>query len=321
MDKLDCFIMWIKDRSRRVMVEELQHLDHKVIDGWVHHFQEVLSGWFEVKVAAGLCPLSWTADDADQVTMKKPSAATSKKPAANGGGSSVKARPAVQCKRPAIKTLRMKPAARQKVRNHALRKRVLIADESYLNKNRPGKLSKHGRPKKDQIWIWGAVLQGSIRNHFIFRILKHPSDAINGRPRGHQEMVNNLQLLGLRPGDIFVSDKWRASLSALKEVRRELGVSEAQLRHEVVNHSDGELVNKKVYTTNPIEAKWYLIKRWVKSKSGGKLPSHSDRERWHMLINEYQARQFLSIGSAFDYDNYFTVPVRKMCKIFSKSFS
>ena len=115
--------------------------------------------------------------------------------------------------------------------------------------------------------------------------------------------IANLELLSMQRGDVFVSDKWRASLSALKEIRRGLGLTEAQLKHEVVNHSDGEIVNKNGYTTNPIEAKWSLIKRCVRSRYGGKLPSHNDRETWHKLINEHQAQLFLSIDSTFDFDN------------------
>ncbi|CAE7687762.1 hypothetical protein AK812_SmicGene9476 [Symbiodinium microadriaticum] len=47
------------------------------------------------------------------------------------------------------------------------------------------------------------------------------------------------------------------------------------------------------YSTNAIEAKWSLLKRWAHRKLGGKLPSHSDRVKWHRLINEYQGRCIL----------------------------
>ncbi|OLP89947.1 hypothetical protein AK812_SmicGene28538 [Symbiodinium microadriaticum] len=43
----------------------------------------------------------------------------------------------------------------------------------------------------------------------------------------------------------------------------------------------GEIKNSNGYSTNAIEAKWSLLKRWAHRKLGGKLPSHSDRVKWH----------------------------------------
>ena len=60
------------------------------------------------------------------------------------------------------------------------KKLICEVDESFLNKRKPGKLSKLGRPKKDQIWIWGAVVQGRP-DLFMFRVLDHPMDAWNGK--------------------------------------------------------------------------------------------------------------------------------------------
>eukprot|EP00439_Symbiodinium_sp_Y106_P034496 s962_g4.t1 len=69
--------------------------------------------------------------------------------------------------------------------------------------------------QKDQIWLWGAVLQGHVITHFVFRILDHPDEAHSGKPRGHGEMLKNINILGLRKGDTFVSDGWKATDEAL----------------------------------------------------------------------------------------------------------
>ena len=102
---------------------------------------------------------------------------------------------------------------------------IFIADETHLNKKQ-GALSRSGRPQRDQIWLWGAVLHGHVKTHFIFRILKNAADAHDGKPRGHQEMKTNLSMLGMKSGDILVSDKWKATLSALKAHRELHGLSE-----------------------------------------------------------------------------------------------
>ncbi|CAE7868885.1 NEK5, partial [Symbiodinium microadriaticum] len=122
---------------------------------------------------------------------------------------------------------------------------------------------------------------------------KHPSEAASGKPRGHAEMLDNLGMLGLSKGDIFVSDSWLATFSAVKEFRRQHGLTETTLPHEKVNHSAGEIKNSNGYSTNAIEAKGSLLKRWARRKLGGKLPSHSDRVKRHRLINEYPGRCIL----------------------------
>ena len=59
------------------------------------------------------------------------------------------------------------------------------------------------------IWLWGAVLQGHVNTHVIFRILEHPEDAYDGKPRGRKEMIRNLGMLNLKKNDIFVSASGR----------------------------------------------------------------------------------------------------------------
>ena len=174
--------------------------------------------------------------------------------------------------------------------------------------------SQHMADQKDQIWLWGAVLQGHVITHFVFRILDHPDEAHSGKPRGHGEMLKNINILGLRKGDTFVSDGWKATVSAVKAYRRTHRLSQKDLHHEIVNHSEGELVNSHGFATNPIEAKWSLIKRWIRHRMSGRLPGHSDRHMWRLLIDEYQTRNLLKARNPQIFDRGNIVALR-FCEV------
>ena len=83
-------------------------------------------------------------------------------------------------------------------------------------------------------------------------------------------MLRNINSLGIKKHDTFVSDKWKATVSAFKAFREANGLSESDMPHEIVNHSLGELVNENGFSTNAIEAKWSVIKRWIRNKMSGK---------------------------------------------------
>ena len=84
-----------------------------------------------------------------------------------------------------------------------------------------------------------------------------------------------------------------------------------------MGHDDGEIVNAKGFTTNAIESKWGILKKWLKSKYGGKLPNYSDRVKWRYAINEYQARCYLSMDHALMDEKYYYVPLSKGLSIFA----
>eukprot|EP00973_Karenia_brevis_P037351 5149011-Karenia_brevis.AAC.1 len=67
-------------------------------------------------------------------------------------------------------------------------------------------------------------------------------------------MLKSFKMLGLEGDEIFVTDKWMGTLSAVKTLREEKGWTEASFRHEIVCHSDGEIVNSRGFTTNHVEA-------------------------------------------------------------------
>ena len=107
-----------------------------------------------------------------------------------------------------------------------------------------------------------------------------------------------------------MSDKWKATVSAMKCFRRDKGFTEQQLRHEIVNHSAGESINQNGFSTNAIECKWSVIKRWIRQKMSGILPAHSDRQKWSLLIDEFQARSLLKAQASHSFDRGNTRAVR-----------
>ena len=174
-------------------------------------------------------------------------------------------------------------------------KYVIEIDESHLNKAKAGALSKSSRVQADQVWVWGAT----IPNHperFLFRVLDHPDDVFDGKPRGKDEILKCLRLLDIKKKTILVTDGWKGTKAAVKALREELGWTEKDLWHEVVNHSAGEITNANGFTTNHIENRWSIIKRWIRKRMGGMLPRHNDRLRWKQLLNEFHWRKIASKG-------------------------
>ena len=92
--------------------------------------------------------------------------------------------------------------------------------------------------------------------------MEHAEDALDGRPRGKKEMLANIHLLDIQKGDTFVSNKWGAPQLRF-EITSLHNLTERSLPHEIVNHSAGEIMNENGFTTNAIEAKWSVVKRWV----------------------------------------------------------
>eukprot|EP00439_Symbiodinium_sp_Y106_P054477 s3618_g7.t1 len=191
LDKLDALVMWVKDYSRATICIELHDRHHETIDGWLASFQHVVSNWAKLQLDSGFNnpffkDMEMQRHMRRRVSLKKPASHTTQK------------RPATQTCSSTVVLKKPSTALQQHILKN--QKRIFIADESFLNKKKPGKLSKYGRPQKDQIWIWGAVLENNIKTHFLFRILDHPADALDGKPRGHKEMLRNIRSLGLRSG-------------------------------------------------------------------------------------------------------------------------
>ena len=41
--------------------------------------------------------------------------------------------------------------------------RMFIADGTRLSEHKPNVLAKFGRPQREQVWLWGAVLHGHLK--------------------------------------------------------------------------------------------------------------------------------------------------------------
>ena len=119
----------------------------------------------------------------------------------------------------------------------------------------------------------------------------------------------------------LVSDKWKGTLAAIKAYRQDKGLSERQLPHKIVNHSAGEIISAEGYTTNAIEAKWSVCKRWVRKKTGGRMPTHSDREKWRLLLGEFQYRSYHSRGNTLDDGHTFVLPIEQFWETLALYFS
>ena len=187
-------------------------------------------------------------------------------------------------------------------------KYVVEIDESHLNKQRSGALTKSARIQPDQVWVWEATVPGQP-DRFVFRVLEHAKDAYDGKPRGQNEILQCLRILNLKPKTILVTVGWKATIAAVKQLKLEMKWTDADLWHEIVNHSAGEITNANGFTTNHIENRWSLVKRWARKRGGGRLPSHSDRKRWTCLLNEYRWRKLQASRKAQGNKHVYVVPL------------
>ena len=241
--KLDCVFMWTQEYTRQQIIREVHSLAHRSIDRWTSSFQETVSAWFDLRTRNGfespifqaLMPTSpslFRKPASCSTSSKRPASAKSSQPSLGTSSPAVLKRPSLKSAKAVLK----RPGLKCKGPG-----RVFIADETHLNKRKPSVLSKHGRPQRDQIWLWGAVLEGHVQTHVLFRVLEHPDDSFDGKPRGRKEMLHNIESLGMREHDVFVSDKWKATVSAMKAFRKNKKITTDDLPHEIVNHSEGEI--------------------------------------------------------------------------------
>ena len=206
-----------------------------------------------------------------------------------------------------------KPAreARAAVRLKKVRREVAIQwDETIVNGSRKkSRLVKNARPKRDQIWVGGGVVEDRP-DLFYLQVLEHPESAFDGKPRGKAEMTKCLEDLGLEKGDILVSDAWKATTAAVKEIQRKLGWTDRDLVHEICNHSKGEIVNANGFSSNQIESRWSVLKRWIRKRNGGKLPRRKDRQGWKSLLGEFKLRKFFQYQHGYEASEtrYFLLP-------------
>ena len=75
-----------------------------------------------------------------------------------------------------------------------------------------------------------------------------------------------------------------------------------------------ELVNKHGYSSNAIEAKWSVLKRWIEKTRGGELPSNNNRADWRKLVHEFHYRKIMGEGHSCDGGHTFMFPLRSFCE-------
>ena len=95
------------------------------------------------------------------------------------------------------------------------------------------------------------------------------------------------------PNTTFVSDSWGGTIAAVNQYMRDRGYTNRDFKHELVNRNQGEVVNPRGFTTNHIENRWSVFKRWARYHNGGKLPHHGDRHRWTLLVDEFRFRKLI----------------------------
>lgn len=109
---------------------------------------------------------------------------------------------------------RRRAAARQHGRRFVPKPIILEADESFLNRGKRTHLIGNVRPQRDKLWLWGCTVADKPELSF-FRVLDHPDDAYDGRPRGKAELMCCFNMVGLNKNMVVVTDSWRGSIAAL----------------------------------------------------------------------------------------------------------
>ncbi|CAK0889227.1 unnamed protein product [Prorocentrum cordatum] len=156
---------------------------------------------------------------------------------------------------------------------HEAFKKRAKADEVFLNKSKVSRLAPGTRPKK-------------------------------------QEMVTNFDTLGLRKGMVVATDGWKATIATIRQIKDRDGWSDRDLKHDIVVHSKGEVKNQRGFTTNHIENRWSVLKRWLKKRLGGRLPTTSDRRKWARWVTEFQYRKNVTKTLSVDGGNTYSLPTK-----------
>ena len=65
--------------------------------------------------------------------------------------------------------------------------------------------------------------------------------------------------------------------------------------------------NMHGFSTNQIESRWSVLKRWIRKRSGGKLPG-KDRQGWKRVLAEFQWRKYIQYNHNIASNNYRFVP-------------
>ncbi|CAK0884697.1 unnamed protein product [Prorocentrum cordatum] len=64
------------------------------------------------------------------------------------------------------------------------------------------------------------------------------------------------------------------------------------------------------FTTNHFENRWSVLKRWLKKRLGGRLPTTSDRRKWARWVTEFQYRKNVTKTHSVDDGNTYSLPTK-----------
>ena len=79
--------------------------------------------------------------------------------------------------------------------------------------------ASHARPRPDQVWVWGCV-DVDDPTRFFFCVLDAAEDALEGKPRGKEEIKACLLLCGFGdPSVLLTTDSWKGTIVAVREYR------------------------------------------------------------------------------------------------------
>ena len=208
LDFLDVVVMWCLEYPRSTIVDELHKVMPHTIDAWCLWCQQQAGEFVEDKIVLSNIKDSIHAERT-QSNQAKPRGIFMKKPAMFAK------RPA--CKKPASSEFALqrpasakgKKQARAVLRPHRLRNKIVLQLDETLVKgsHKKSRLAKAARPKPDQVWVCGAVVEDHP-DMFFFRVLDHAADAYNRKPRSKEEMQKCLTAIGLDRDMILVTDKW-----------------------------------------------------------------------------------------------------------------
>ena len=160
-------------------------------------------------------------------------------------------------------------------------------DEAFIN--RPKRCAapfRRGAHRSTSArWLWGAVSDDGLVSGEVQLLLLPDANS----PRG-VECLKAALLKCVAPGSIIVHDDWGAY--------RAMDWTSLPFEHDprsIVNHSK-EIANIFGEDTNAIESVWSTLKRWLRSRHGGRLPQ--SRATLELDVWEFVWRRRAGLGRA-----------------------
>ena len=153
-------------------------------------------------------------------------------------------------------------------------------------------------PFKDGRWLWAKVTvgkgdvvytYGNGRKRFTFCFLLPESCAVNGNPRGYEE-IGGTSAMRLHSGTIILSDKWKTTRKAI----RARGFDPPP----GIDHGEGYRDRETGLHANVIESENARLKGWARHRYSRSQLSELDLHEYAFYVNVGQSMS--AVLSAFD---------------------